>query len=153
MTYASLVDGGFYADFDRLRMGARRNVSNEPWMRNDVRTAILDWLKMERAQEELVRIHVEGQRVLDWIRSQRVVREVALVVTQQEGSPYYCELVDHDRVHRGMEEVILGDLARIPGMMDAGHRAMDNESEDSETEDELERIDAAEMAGPQINHL
>jgi hypothetical protein len=36
LTYTSMVDGGFYAVFDRLQMGVRHSVSTEPWMRNDV---------------------------------------------------------------------------------------------------------------------
>jgi hypothetical protein len=149
LTYASLVDGGFYADFDRLRMGVRRNVSTEPWMWNDVRTAILYWLKMERAQEELVRIHVEGQRVLDWIRTQTDVRGLALAMALQEESPYYGELIDHGRVHMSMEQVIFLDLGRIPGM--ALPQVDEDISDDSESEDELERRDAAELAGAMDN--
>jgi hypothetical protein len=67
----------------------------------------------------------------------------------REGSQYYGELVDHDRVHVAMKQVIMHDLERIPGM--ALPPADEGPSNDSESEDELERRDATELAGATDN--
>lgn len=69
LSWKEIVEYGFIGEFDLLRH-SRQDVRSEPWTQPARREATIKYLKLCRAQEELVRLNIEMWCLRTWIHDE-----------------------------------------------------------------------------------
>lgn len=70
LSWNEVVDYTFLADFDILR-GRDDSTTLQPWATPGARQLLDSYFKIERAKEEIVRLDIEIQRVITYIRDEK----------------------------------------------------------------------------------
>ncbi|KAI0038356.1 hypothetical protein FA95DRAFT_1567791 [Auriscalpium vulgare] len=72
ITWDEVVEYAFLADFDLLR-SARQDIRSKPWATPAGRLAMDTYFKIQRAQEEIVRLNVEVRRLATYLHDEAAI--------------------------------------------------------------------------------
>jgi hypothetical protein len=126
----------YLAELDFLHVG-RIDIRDRAWSKPGVRTAMRLFFKMERAQEELVRVRVEAARLMSWQRIEARCH-VEFVNNFDGDRLLLCEIRRVFQYRAAVDGLIQQDLNRL---------------QHQQTRQHLASIDADGMPKPPTIHL
>lgn len=125
-----------FGEFDLLREG--QDISAIPWLRTPERKATLTYLKIQRANEEILRLNVEIQRLYAFIQTEESVWEGLVSKLADTHSPlmyqaikYLKRLASFNQTHR----IRLAKLKSLDGY--SGPLGNDNITTEEEESNEV----------------
>ena len=95
LDWDQVVEYAFLSDFDLLR-DARQDIRRKPWATPAARLAIDQAFKLERAEEEIIRLNIEVPRLATYIRDE----DIYLRAKEAELSPTNPALAHQVGIHR-----------------------------------------------------
>lgn len=162
LEFQQVVEYTFLSDFELLHH-TYNDITQQPWARPVVRNAMISWMKIERAKEEISRLNVEARRLKTYIRDSSATRELAIQHLHQTDPTLAAELQQRHDTQSRINSLLLQHLRKIeslPGfsgwrtfgvrtgevLVDPGPESDEDggpiaEIEDDSTEDEV--VDAA----------
>jgi hypothetical protein len=160
LDFQQVVEYSFLSDFELLHH-MRDDITQRPWAIPVVRTAMISWMKTERAKEEIVRLHVEARRLKTYIRDSSLARRNAIQDLRWTDPALTAELEERHSAQSSLDTVLLRQLHKmqllpgflgriIPGVR-AGGNSEDPRSESDEDGvmgeiDDMERSAVADAA-------
>ncbi|KDQ07849.1 hypothetical protein BOTBODRAFT_98234, partial [Botryobasidium botryosum FD-172 SS1] len=66
VSFKEVIDLTFLGAFDLLRF-ARTDIRNRRWTNPAIREAMVDYFRLQRAKEEIIRLNIEARRLRTWV--------------------------------------------------------------------------------------
>jgi len=134
LDFQQVVEYLFLSDFELLHH-THDDITQRPWAQPVIRNAMISWMKIERAKEEINRLNVEARRLKTYIRDSSVARQYTIRHLCQTDPPLATELQERHDAQTSIDMLLSQQLRkmellpdftgwRTPGMR-AGGNSMD----------------------------
>ena len=142
LDFQQVIEYSFLSDFELLHH-SRNDITQRPWANPLIRSAMISWMKMERAKEEIIRLNVEGRRLRTYIRDSGVARQYTIQHLHQTDPALAAELQERHNAQSSINALLSQQLRKMEslqgftGWRDLGVRAGSNLVDPGSESDEV----------------
>jgi hypothetical protein len=119
LDFQQVVEYSFLSDFELLHHMCN-DITQTPWANPVIRTAMISWMKTERAKEEIIRLNVEARRLKTYIRDSSLARRRAIEDLRQTDPALAAELQERHSAQSSLDTVLSRQLHKmqlLPGFL------------------------------------
>ena len=112
LDFQQVVEYSFLSEFELLHT-SRNDITQRPWAHPLVRNAMISWMKIQRAKEEITRLNVEARRLRTYIRDSSVARQNAIQHLRQTDPALATELQERHNAQSSINTLLLQQLHKM----------------------------------------
>ena len=146
LDFQQVIEYSFLSDFELLHH-SHNDITQRPWASPLIRNAMISWMKIERAKEEISRLNVEARRLKTYIRDSNAARRYAIQHLSQTDPALATELQQRHTAQSSINAVLLQHLSKMESLLQfsgwrtpgvrAGAILVDHEPESNEATHEV----------------
>ena len=115
LDFQQVVEYSFLSDFELLRH-THNDITQRPWANPLIRRAMISWMKMERAKEEINRLDVEARRLKTYIQDSSVAQLCAIQHLHQTNPALATELQQRHDTQSSTDTLLLQYLHKMESL-------------------------------------
>ena len=112
LDFQQVIEYSFLSDFELLHH-SHNDITQQPWANPLIRSAMISWMKMERAKEEITRLNVEGRRLKTYIHDSSAARQHAIQHLHQTDPALAAELQEHHNAQLSINGLLSQQLRKM----------------------------------------
>ena len=117
LDFQQVMEYSFLSDFELLHQ-THSDITQRPWATPLIRNAMISWMKMERAKEEIIRLNVEARRLRTYIRDSSATRLQAIQHLLQTNPALATELQQRHNAQSLINALLLQQLRNMESLPD-----------------------------------
>jgi len=115
LDFQQVVEYTFLSDFELLHH-TFHDITQRPWANPLIRNAMISWMKIERAKEEISRLNVEARRLKTYIHDSSAARELTIQHLQQTDPTLAVELQQRHDTQSHINALLLQQLRKLESL-------------------------------------
>jgi hypothetical protein len=115
LNFQQVIEYSFLSEFELLHH-THDDITQQPWANPVIRNALISWLKMERAKEEISHLNIEGQRLLTYIHDSSLARQDAIQHLRQTDPALATELQERHHTQSSIDALLLRQLHKMQSL-------------------------------------
>lgn len=115
LDFREVVEYSFLSDFELLH-STGNDITQRPWADPLIRNAMISWMKIERAKEEITRLNVEARRLKTYIQGSSAARQCSIKHLCQTNPALAAELQQRHNTQSPINTLLLRDLHKMESL-------------------------------------
>jgi len=112
LDFQQVVEYSFLSEFELLHT-SRNDITQRPWAHPLVRNAMISWMKIQHAKEEITCLNVEARRLTTYIQDSSMARQNAIQHLCQTDPALATELQERHNAQSSTNTLLLQQLRKM----------------------------------------